>query len=229
MDMHQWKHVFKLDPDRAISDKDLELICESGTHAVMVGGSSGVTFDNTVDLLSRIRQYSLPCVLEISHRDAIVPGFDLYFIPIILNAQDPRWIVGEHHAAVREFGAMMHWDQIIPQGYVILNEQSQAAKVTEAQTKLDDKDVVAYARMAEHLFRFPIVYLEYSGIFGNMETVRQTANVLNKAQLFYGGGIDNLEKALQVSEVVDTIVVGNVIYDNIEQALETVKIVQTIE
>lgn len=58
--MEQWKHIFKLDPDRDISDDALERVCLSGTDAVMVGGSTGVTFDNTVDLLARIRRYEVP-------------------------------------------------------------------------------------------------------------------------------------------------------------------------
>lgn len=74
LQLEQWRHVFKLDPDRELSDEALERICLSGTDAVMVGGSSGVTFDNTVDLLARIRRYEVPCVLEVSEQEAIVPG-----------------------------------------------------------------------------------------------------------------------------------------------------------
>lgn len=74
-----WKHVFKLDPDKPVTDEALERLCMSGTDAIVVGGTTGVTFDNTVDLLARIRQYELPCVLEISNQEAIVPGFDYFF------------------------------------------------------------------------------------------------------------------------------------------------------
>ena len=37
-----WRHVFKLDPNKEISDRDLELLCESGTDAIIVGGTDGV-------------------------------------------------------------------------------------------------------------------------------------------------------------------------------------------
>ncbi|EIT84883.1 PcrB family protein, partial [Fictibacillus macauensis ZFHKF-1] len=33
-----WKHVFKLDPAKEISDAHLELLCESGTDAIFIGG-----------------------------------------------------------------------------------------------------------------------------------------------------------------------------------------------
>ncbi|GFZ97996.1 heptaprenylglyceryl phosphate synthase [Paenibacillus marchantiophytorum] len=224
VDIRKWKHVFKLDPDRPISDEALDRLCLSGTDAIMVGGSTGVTFDNTVDLLSRIRQYEVPCVLEISDQEAIVPGFDLFLIPIVLNSDDARWIVGQHHEALKEYGAMLNWDEIIAEGYIILNREATAAKLTSARTDLDIKDVTAYARMADKLFHMSIVYLEYSGVFGDMEVVRRTRQVLENARLLYGGGIDSLDKAQQAADVADTIVVGNIIYSDLEQALQTVNV-----
>ena len=224
VDIRKWKHVFKLDPDRDLSDEALDRLCLSGTDAILVGGSSGVTFDNTVDLLSRIRQYEVPCALEISNQEAIVPGFDLFLIPVVLNADDPKWIVGQHHEALKEYGALLNWDEILAEGYIILNKEATAAQLTSARTDLDAKDVAAYARMADKLFHMSIVYLEYSGTFGDMELVRRTRQVLENARLLYGGGIDSLEKAQQAAEAADTIVVGNIIYSDLEQALQTVNV-----
>ncbi|CAN7162420.1 heptaprenylglyceryl phosphate synthase [Paenibacillus sp. LjRoot153] len=224
VDIRKWKHVFKLDPDRDISDEALDRLCLSGTDAILVGGSSGVTFDNTVDLLSRIRQYEVPVALEISNQEAIVPGFDLFLIPVVLNADDPKWIVGQHHEALKEYGALLNWDEIVAEGYIILNREATAAQLTSARTDLDAKDVTAYARMADKLFHMSIVYLEYSGTFGDMELVRRTRQVLEKARLLYGGGIDSLEKAQQAADAADTIVVGNIIYSDLEQALQTVNV-----
>ncbi|MDF2723818.1 MAG: heptaprenylglyceryl phosphate synthase [Paenibacillus sp.] len=227
--LRQWRHVFKLDPDRDIGDAALERVCMSGTDAVMVGGTTGVTFDNTVDLLSRIRRYEVPCVLEISTREAVVPGFDLYMIPIVLNAGDTDWIIGHHHQAVKEYGSMMMWDQLAGEGYIILNRHSSAAQVTKACTELDAADVTAYAQLAERMFQLPVVYIEYSGMFGDMDLVRRVASSLENARLFYGGGIDTADKAREAARTAHTIVVGNVIYDDLERALETVDAVRLIE
>jgi putative glycerol-1-phosphate prenyltransferase len=224
VDIRQWKHVFKLDPDRELSDEALDQICMSGTDGILVGGSTGVTFDNTVDLLARIRQYEVPCVLEVSNQEAIVPGFDLFLIPVVLNSRDPKWIVGQHHEALKEFGAILNWDEILTEGYIILNEDSTAAQITSADTQLEPKDVIAYARMADKLFRMPIVYIEYSGQYGNMELVERTKAALGNARLFYGGGIDSLEKAREAALAADTIVVGNIIYSDLKSALQTVNI-----
>jgi putative glycerol-1-phosphate prenyltransferase len=221
-----WKHVFKLDPARLLHDDALERVCLSGTDAIIVGGSSDITYDNTVDLLSRIRKYELPCVLEISSIEAIVPGFDLYFIPVVLNAGNTEWITGQHQRALRDYGALLRWEQMIPEGYVILNENCTAAVLTEANCELTEQDIIAYARMADKLFRMPIFYMEYSGIFGNMDWVQQAARVLEGVQLFYGGGIDSPDKALQASKAAHTIVVGNAVYDNLDQAIATVHAVR---
>jgi putative glycerol-1-phosphate prenyltransferase len=221
-----WRHVFKLDPARELDDRALDRVCLSGTDAIIVGGSSDITYDNTVDLLARVRKYALPCVQEISTTEAIVPGFDLYFIPVVLNANDPDFITGQHQRALRDYGALLHWEQIVPEGYLILNQQSTAAEVAQAKCDLTEQDVVAYARLADKLFRMPIFYMEYSGIYGNMDWVQQAANVLQSSQLFYGGGIDSPEKAYLAAQAAHTIVVGNAIYDCLEQALATVNAIK---
>ncbi|MCZ8514946.1 heptaprenylglyceryl phosphate synthase [Paenibacillus filicis] len=224
--LDEWKHVFKLDPDREIADEALERICLSGTDAIMVGGSSGVTFDNTVDLLARIRRYEVPCMLEISDREAVVPGFDLFFIPIVLNAGDPEWIIGQHHEALKEYGNLLDWSEIVTEGYVILNADSEAARLTQANADLSLKDVEAYARISDRLFRCPVFYMEYSGTFGNMEWVRRVRGLLTESRLFYGGGIDGPEKAREAASAAHTVVVGNAVYEDLERALATVAAVK---
>jgi len=220
-DIRDWRHVFKLDPDKTISDEHLELLCNSGTDAIMVGGSSGVTFDNTIDLLSRVRRYAVPCVSEISNLEAVVPGFDLYFIPVVMNSRQGQWITGRHREALKQFGKMLPWESLVPEGYVVLNPDSTVAKLTHADANLGRHDVVACANLTEKLFRLPVCYLEYSGTFGDMDLVRQVRDNLEETQLFYGGGINSADKARQALAAADTIIVGNIIYEDIEQALST--------
>lgn len=220
----EWKHIFKLDPNKELSDNDLEKICISGTDAVMIGGSDGVTEDDILDLLVRIRRYFVPCVLEVTAVEIVTPGFDFYFIPTVLNSRSVEWVTGLHHKAVKEFGAIMNWDEIAMEGYCVLNEKSKVAKLTNAKTDLTVEDVVAYALMAEKMFKYPIFYLEYSGIFGDIEVVKAVSNVLQETQLFYGGGIKTVEEAKAVAQYASTVVVGNIIYDDLNQALATVKI-----
>ncbi|WP_342429292.1 heptaprenylglyceryl phosphate synthase [Neobacillus sp. FSL H8-0543] len=225
-DYREWRHVFKLDPNKEISDEQLEKVCESGTDAVIVGGTDGVTLENVLDLMARIRRFTIPCVLEVSGIETITPGFDLYFIPTILNSSDAKWITGLHHQAVKEFGEIIDWDELILEGYCIINEDCKAAKLTKAKTDVTADDVKAYAMMAEKMFQLPIFYLEYSGKYGDPDLVADVKKVLKNTILFYGGGISTVEQAAEMAKHANVIVVGNAIYENFDQALATVKSVK---
>ncbi|MBS4191833.1 heptaprenylglyceryl phosphate synthase [Bacillus sp. FJAT-49705] len=224
-EVREWRHVFKLDPNKYISDDDLEKVCESGTDAIIVGGTDGVTLDKVLDLMMRIRRYTVPCVLEVSSIESITPGFDLYFIPTVLNSSETKWLTGLHHEAVKEYGEIMNWEEILVQGYCILNEDCKAAKLTNANSNLTYDDVKAYAMMAEKMFHLPIFYLEYSGNYGDPKMISEVSKTLEHTTLFYGGGIETAEQAKEMAAYADVIVVGNIIYKNLEAALETLKAV----
>jgi putative glycerol-1-phosphate prenyltransferase len=225
-DVREWRHAFKLDPNKDINDADLEKICESGTDAIIVGGTDQVTLDDVLNLMSRIRRFTVPCVLEVSNLESITPGFDLYLIPSVLNSRDTSWITGVHHEALKEYGELLNWDELFVEGYCILNEECKAAKLTDARTNLSQEDVEAYAMMAENMFKMPIFYMEYSGKYGNIEMVQAAKKHLNHSKLFYGGGIHSSEQAKEMGEHADVIVVGNAVYEDIEQALSTVSAVK---
>ncbi len=228
MDFIKWRHAFKLDPAKKITDETIERLANSGTDGIIVGGSDGVTMDNVLDLLLRTRHFAVPIALEVSTIDSVIPGFDHYFIPTVLNSTNVKWINGIHHSALREYGDMMDWHQIHAEGYCIMNIECKAAQLAEVNKVPDEDDVIAYARMAEHLFKLPVFYMEYSGIYGDPEIVRAAASKLNKTKLFYGGGIKNAQDAKVMAEIADTVIVGNIIYENLEDALTTVGAVKSV-
>ncbi|MFJ3390104.1 heptaprenylglyceryl phosphate synthase [Lysinibacillus sp. NPDC086135] len=226
MDYLEWRHVFKLDPAKDISDEALEKICESGTDVIIVGGTDGVTLDGVLDLLVRVRRFEVPIALEISAIDSVTPGYDYYFIPTVLNSDDPKWIKNLHHEAIKEYGDIMVWDELVAEGYCILNPNCKVAEVTNAKTDLSIDDVVAFARMAENFFRLPVFYVEYSGTYGDIEVVSAVKNELKNTRLFYGGGITSAQQAAEMAKYADTVVVGNIIYEDLKAALATVKAVK---
>ncbi|WP_144511948.1 heptaprenylglyceryl phosphate synthase [Bacillus sp. FJAT-22090] len=226
MDYKEWRHIFKLDPAKEIDAGALEKVCESGTDAIIIGGSDGVTLDNVIDLLMRIRRYAVPVALEVSTIESITPGFDFYFIPSVLNSTNTKWVKDLHHEATREFGELMNWDEIIPEGYCILNPDCKAAMLTDARQPETNEDIIAYAQMVEHMFKFPIFYMEYSGIYGDVEVVRRVKAGLNNTRLFYGGGIKTEAQASEMAAYADTIIVGNQVYENLAEALKTVNAVK---
>ncbi|ARK24344.1 geranylgeranylglyceryl/heptaprenylglyceryl phosphate synthase [Sporosarcina sp. P37] len=228
MDYKTWRHAFKIDPAKKLSDDELEAVAESGTDGIIIGGSDGVTLENVLDLLARFRRFSVPLALEVSTVESVTPGFDYYFIPTILNTTDSKWLNGLHHEALREYGHMMNFDEIVTEGYCILNPGCTAAKLTGVNTVPDEEDVQAYARMAEHLFSLPVFYMEYSGKYGDPQLVKAAKELLNNTRLFYGGGIRSAEQAKEMAAIADTVVVGNIVYDDLKAALATVSAVKSV-
>ncbi|TFB14298.1 heptaprenylglyceryl phosphate synthase [Filobacillus milosensis] len=226
-DYRRWRHVFKLDPNKEISDEDLEAICESGTDAIIVGGTDDVTLDDVLNTLARVRRFTVPCALEVSNLESVTPGFDFYFIPMVLNSEDRKWIIGLHQEAVKAYGEFIEWDELLAEGYIMLNPESKAYQYTNA-LKTDEEDVVAYAQTAEKLMNLPFVYLEYSGTYGDPDLVQEVHEALDDAILIYGGGIETKQQATEMAKRADIVVVGNVIYDDIKAALRTVHAVKKV-
>lgn len=223
-DIRKWQHVFKLDPAKEISDENLETLCMSDTDAIMIGGTDDVTEDNVIHLMSRVRRYPLPLVLEVSNLDSVMPGFDFYFIPSILNSNDVTYHNGLLHKALKQYGHMINFEEVMLEGYVVLNPDSKVAKLTQSNTQLDVEDIEAYAQLVEEMYKLPILYLEYSGTYGDKDIVQAASQMLTHTQLFYGGGISSLTEAKEMKNYADTIIVGNIIYSDIKKALKTVKI-----
>jgi putative glycerol-1-phosphate prenyltransferase len=225
-DWKNWRHVVKLDPDKAADEYMIEQVVASGTDAIIVGGTQNISREKVLRLYKLLKPYPLPKILEVSSVDAISFGFDGYLIPIVLNAGHPQWLIGAHKEAVKLIGELMDWQVLLPEGYIILNPDCAAAELTKAINPLSREDVLAYARCGENFFSLPIIYIEYSGKFGNPELVSYIKNRLNNARVFYGGGIDNAQKAKMMGKVADTIVVGNMVYtEAIKNLPDTVKAV----
>lgn len=219
--MKQWRHAFKLDPNKHLSEEGVRRICESGTDAVIVGGTDGVTFDNVWNLFEQIEEYDIPIVLEVSDMEAVVPGFDYYFVPAVLNSKDKTWVLDMQHQAMKMYGDMVEEQLIVSEGYCIVNEEAKAFRKTNC-FPVTEEDILGYARLVEHLFPLPIFYLEYSGKMGDEALIKKVAAELSRTQFFYGGGIQSKEEAEKIQNIVDTMIVGNIIYEDIETALQTV-------
>ncbi|MFB4214001.1 heptaprenylglyceryl phosphate synthase [Shouchella sp. JSM 1781072] len=224
--INEWSHVFKIDPNKELTAEELERLCESGTDAVIIGGTDGVTLDNTLALLVQIRRFPITVALEVSNLESITPGFDYYLIPTVLNSQQTEWVIGQHHQAMKEYGELIDWDTFIPEGYCVLNAEAKVAELTNAKTSLSIDDISAYARLAEKMLHLPFFYLEYSGTKGSLDVVKEVSRVLSSTKLIYGGGIQTAEEAKEYAAYSDVVVVGNAIYTHFKEALKTVEAVK---
>ncbi|HUU74660.1 MAG TPA: phosphoglycerol geranylgeranyltransferase [Methanoregulaceae archaeon] len=214
-----WVHVTKLDPDKNLSADEIVDVVTSGTDALMLSGTLNVTQENMEQLLHQVKAYGLPLVVEPAGPEAVIfDGVDLLFVPSVLNTSDVRWIVGKHRDWVMQQD--VEWDKVVPEAYIVLNPESAVAKVTRAECSLSPDEVAAYSRIAEQYFHFPIIYIEYSGTYGDPAIVESASRALDSAVLYYGGGINSPEKAAEMARYADTIVVGNAIY---EQGIDVLK------
>jgi phosphoglycerol geranylgeranyltransferase len=221
-----WVHVTKLDPDRPFPPELAEGVAASGTDALMLSGTLNVTQENLAILLAAVKDHGLPLVVEPAGPEAVrFEGVALLFVPSVLNSRDAGWIVGKHQDWVMKH--RVKWEKVVPEAYLVLNPDSAVGKVTRADCGIGPREVAAYAVVAERYFRFPIVYIEYSGMYGDPAVVKAASDALEEATLYYGGGIDSGKRAAEMARYADTIVVGNAVYEKGIAALkETVDAVQ---
>ena len=214
MKWKDWVHVTKLDPDKQLKAGDIEAIASSGTDALMLSGTLNVTEENLSALLKEVKAYNLPLVMEPAGPEAVLmKEINYVFVPSVMNTTDVQWIVGKHKSWVQMQKGKIPWEFVVPEAYIVLNPNSSVGKVTKAICDLNAEEVAAYTAVADHYFHFPIVYLEYSGTFGNPEIVKAASLAIDNAVLYYGGGINSAEKAAEMGKYADTIVVGNAVYD----------------
>jgi phosphoglycerol geranylgeranyltransferase len=221
MKWKDWVHVTKLDPDKQLKPGDIEAIAASGTDALMLSGTLNVTKENLSFLQQQLKGYDLPLIMEPASPEAVLmQGIDYVFVPSVMNSTEVQWIVGKHRLWVQQQKQHVPWDRIVPEAYIVLNPDSAVGKVTKSVCNLTPDDVAAFTSVADHFFHFPIVYIEYSGTYGDPAVVKAASDVIDKSILYYGGGINSAQKAAEMSRYADTIVVGNAVYEQGAAALK---------
>ncbi|SNZ13327.1 phosphoglycerol geranylgeranyltransferase [Natronoarchaeum philippinense] len=222
----EWDHIVKIDPDKTLVEGEtFEDVCETGTDAIEIGGTTGMTTDKMQRVIDACATHDVPLYLEPSAPEVAVndEALDGYLIPTVLNAGDPFWTVGAH----KEWARMeddLPWDRITTEAYVVMNPEASVATYTEADCDLSPDDVAAYAEVAEEMFGQEIVYIEYSGTLGDPAVVEAAADATDDAALFYGGGVHDYDSAHQMGEHADVVVVGDLVHaEGVDAVEETVR------
>ncbi|MGI6679524.1 MAG: heptaprenylglyceryl phosphate synthase [Dehalobacterium sp.] len=217
-----WKIILKLDPDKEIKDSILgDILSHKGLDALIVGGTQNITRDNTEALLDRIYQlgYRGPLLQEISELNAISLNVDGYLLPVVLNAGHRDWFIGQHLSGIKTLGKFVNWSQVLVEAYVICNPHCATARRTRALVP-DREELFAYQTLIEEVYNLPVLYVEYSGQYGNPAWLQELKARQKKAHIFYGGGIEDLSQAQEMGAFADTIIIGNLIYRHPRKLME---------
>jgi phosphoglycerol geranylgeranyltransferase len=209
-----WDHILKVDPDKDLVDGETyEDVVRTGTDAIEIGGTMDVTATATREIIDACRKYDVPLYQEPSDPNVVVEddGLAGYLVPLVLNAGHPFWLAGAHKEWVRL--SEIDWARTHLEAYVVMNPDASVAELTEADCDQDADDVAAYATVAERMFGQEIVYVEYSGTYGDPGRVAAAAAALDDATLFYGGGINDYDSAYTMAEHADVVVVGDLVHD----------------
>ncbi len=220
-----WNHVLKLDPDKELPDGiTYGDLCATGTDAIEVGGTTGMTEENMTAVIEACAQHDVPLYQEPANPGVVVDSDALegYLVPTVFNAGSPFWITEAHKEWVR-IDDGLDWDRTTLEAYIVLNPEADVAQLTEANCDLTAGDVEAYAKVAERMFGQEIVYVEYSGTFGEERLVSAASDGLEESTLFYGGGVRDYDSAYTMGQHADVVVVGDLAHDGgVEAVRETV-------
>ncbi|GAB7020558.1 phosphoglycerol geranylgeranyltransferase [Halostagnicola bangensis] len=221
-----WNHILKIDPDKDLPEGvTYGDLCATGTDAIEVGGTMGITEENMSAVIEACAEHDVALYQEPSSPDVVVEddALDGYLIPTVFNAGSPFWITGAHKEWVR-LDTDLDWEKTATEAYIVLNPDADVATYTEADCDLSAEDVASYAEVAERMFGQEIVYLEYSGTFGEPSIVEAAAEAVDESTLFYGGGIDGYDSAHRMATHADVVVVGNLAHEaSVEAVRETVE------
>jgi phosphoglycerol geranylgeranyltransferase len=222
----EWDHVLKVDPDKDLADDETFAdVCQTGTDAIEIGGTLDITTEKMQRVVDACSKYDVPLYQEPSNPGVVIESEDLdgYLIPTVFNAKESFWVTGAHKEWVRIDGPL-DWERTTTEAYIVLNPEASVAELTDADTDQAADDVASFAAVAEKMFGQEIIYVEYSGTFGDTEKVAAAQDALDDSTLFYGGGIHDYDSAYEMGKHADTIVVGDLLHDEgVDAVRETVE------
>ncbi|WEL22986.1 heptaprenylglyceryl phosphate synthase [Candidatus Nanohalovita haloferacivicina] len=250
-------HITKIDPEKGLSSSDLEYL--EGTDAVMVGGSDGVTAENTAEVLELLDDTDIPVILEPYSGEHVVGGngktnnfsaSDYTAVASVWNGNEENF-KGKHEQffgselpavkqelyneiesmvgdgltgrAAKNIAGRGLDNKLLREAYIVQNPESAVAELTEATEPVDSETVGQIAGAVENFFdNFDILYIEYSGMYGDPEDVEAAAEMLEDTTLLYGGGISSEDQALEMLDSgADTVVVGDSFHEDPEEYRDT--------
>lgn len=250
IDWRDVSHITKVDPAKSLP-ADLDMLAE--TDMLVVGGSDDVTDENALATIARLEAWTeqIPILQEPYRSDHVsretVSLIDGLAVPAVFNG-DHRHFLAKHLELFTELanapgdvrGADLPFigsivqsrgqefvdavvENILAEGYVIQNLDSRAADVSGVSRTFSVDEVAGAALATEAFYRFPVFYIEYSGMYGGPEDVAAAASQLDETILLYGGGIRSGAQTAEILDAgADAVVVGDCFHDDPVGYLDTI-------
>jgi phosphoglycerol geranylgeranyltransferase len=210
-------HITLIDPEKVTPAQASRIVGnskESGTSAIMIGGSTFVSQAHLDAVVKAIkRTVKIPTILFPNNITGISRHADAIWFMSLLNSVDPYFLIGAQILGaplVKKYGL-----EPISMGYVIVGEGGTAGIVGKAIPVPYDKPELAAAHaLAGQYLGMHFLYLEGgSGAKAPVppEMIRTVRHYID-IPLIVGGGIRAREQALAAASAgADVIVTGNVI------------------
>ena len=209
-------HITLIDPEK-VSAQDASRIAEnsknSGTAAIMIGGSTFISQTHLDDVVKAIKSaVNIPTILFPNNVTGISGHADAIWFMSLLNSVDPYFLIGAQILGaplVKKFGL-----EPLSMGYIIVGEGGTAGIVGKAISVPYNKPELAAAHaLAGQYLGMRFIYLE--GGSGAKNPVPpemiQAVKHLIEIPLIVGGGIRTKEQAIAAASAgADIIVTGNV-------------------
>ena len=223
-----------LDPDKQSAAEAGRIAADaakSGTDAIMIGGSTGVTQDKVDATVLAIKAAAkVPTILFPASAANLSRHADALYFMSLLNSRNPRLIVGEQRRAaplVKKWGL-----ETIPMAYLVVEPGMRAGEVGQADPipRSRPEDAVEYA-LAAQMLGMKLVYLEAGS--GAPEPVpapmiRAVREALD-IPLVVGGGIRTADAAATVARAGADIVVTGTIVERAKDGETLRRIIQAVK
>ena len=212
-------HITLVDPEK-ITPAQASLVAKnsknSGTAAIMIGGSTFVSQDHLDAVVKAIKSVvDIPTILFPNNVSGISPHSDAIWFMSLLNSVDPYFLIGAQILGaplIKKYNI-----EPISMGYIIVGEGGTAGIVGKAIPIPYNKPELAAAHaLAGQYLGMRFIYLEGGSGAANPvppEMIRTVKHYLD-IPLIVGGGIRTKEQALAIASAgADIIVTGNIIED----------------
>ncbi len=223
-----------LDPDKQSAAQAGRLAASaeaSGTDAIMIGGSTGVTQATTDATVLAIKSAAhVPTILFPASAGHLSRHADALYFMSLLNSRDPRLIVGEQRKAaplVKKWGL-----ETIPMAYLVVEPGMRAGEVGRADPipRAEPDVAVGYA-LAAQMLGMKLVYLEAgSGAPRPVpESMIRAVRAAIDIPLVVGGGIRTPDAAAAVAKAGADIVVTGTIVERVKDGEALKRIIGAVK